>query len=110
MTARAFAGRPRKNDDFQIYDGDLYKLLVTKLPSEFIKTTKVGQSAAEHRIDTQRLCEATGNARYTVYRWLSRQVLSRKAIISLLELSEGASEREKRGALTKKDLIPFLGL
>ncbi len=110
MTARAFAGRPRKNDDFQIYDGDLYKLLVARLPSEFIKTTQIGQHDIQRRIDTQRLSEATGNARYTVYRWLSREILSRKAVLSLLELSEKTPERDKKGALTKKDLIPFLGL
>lgn len=110
MAATVAAGRPRKNDDFQIYEGKLYKLLVSKLPSEFIKTTKVGLNAPQRRINTQRLCEATGNARYTVYRWLSRQALSPKAITALIEISKGTSEREKRGALTKEDLIPFLGL
>ncbi|UVK46759.1 hypothetical protein BPNPMPFG_002467 [Mesorhizobium sp. AR07] len=101
MEPKVYTGRPSKNDDFKFYDGKLCQLLVEKLPSEFIKGG---------RIDTLAICKVTGNARYTVYRWLNEQTLSKKAILSLLKLSETTNEPGKKAALTKEDLIPFFGL
>jgi hypothetical protein len=101
MDEPRYTGRPSKNENFKLYDGALYKVLLEKLPSEFVKYDK---------LDTLELSKATGNARYTVYRWLNEQVLSRKAIRSLLQLSKETKEAEKKGALTKDDLIPFVGL
>ncbi|MER8924291.1 hypothetical protein NKJ28_00210 [Mesorhizobium sp. M0145] len=102
MDAQTYTGRPSKNADFKLYDGKLYQVLLEKLPSKFIKFG---------RVDTLKLSEATGNARFTVYRWLNDQVLSRKAIHALLKLSQETDEAEKKDALTKEDLIPFaLGL
>lgn len=101
METGAQAGRPRKTDDFKLDNGKLYQVLIEKLPSEFVKFG---------RLDTQRLSEATGNARYTVYRWLNREALSPRAIKSLLRISQSTTDLEKNGALTKKDLLPFIGL
>ncbi|RWP29503.1 hypothetical protein [Mesorhizobium sp.] len=101
MDAQTYTGRPSKNAEFKLYDGKLYQLLLEKLPSKFIKFG---------RLDTLKLCEATGNARYTVYRWLNEQVLSRNAIKALVKLSDETDEQQKKAALTKEDLIPFLGL
>ncbi|RWI85970.1 MAG: hypothetical protein EOR22_30370 [Mesorhizobium sp.] len=86
-------GRPRKNDDFTLYDSALYQLLLKKLPANFIKAG---------RLDTEAIREATGNARFTVYRWLNDQKLSKNAIKSLLTIGNGR--------LKKKDLIPFFDL
>lgn len=96
-------GRPRKCDTGpKYYDGKLHQVLVDKLPPEFVRGG---------RVDTGRLSEATGNARYTIYRWLNEQALSKKAIHSLLEVSGKAKQRGRRGTLTKEDLLPFaLGL
>lgn len=98
MDAKTCTGRPRKNDDRTLYDGKLYRLLVEKLPSEFIKYG---------RLDTQRLCEATSNARFTVYRWLNEERLSRRGVKSLLQVSDETDEADKKGLLTKEDLLPF---
>ncbi|OQM74925.1 hypothetical protein BFN67_04740 [Pseudaminobacter manganicus] len=92
-------GRPKTTGDQKLHDSALYQLLMDKLPSEFIKYDK---------IDTQRLSAATGNARYTIYCWLNeRRTLSKRAIQSLLEISRETDDPEKKGALTKEDLIPF---
>lgn len=97
----AYTGRPSKNVDFKLYDGALYKLLLAKLPSECIKFG---------RIDTLALGKATGNARFTVYRWLNEQRLSKNAIRSLLRVSSETTETKKKGKLKKDDLIPFFDL
>jgi hypothetical protein len=91
----------RQGDEATLYDRSLYKLLLAKLPGEYVKGD---------RLDTQRICDATGNARFTVYRWLNEGNLSKKAMKSLLELSNNTSGK-KKGALTREDLLPFfLGL
>ncbi|MER9524020.1 hypothetical protein NKI96_10590 [Mesorhizobium sp. M0292] len=94
-------GRPNKCDTDLLYDTPLYKVLVAKLPTEFLKGG---------RIDTLALCKGTGNARFTVYRWFKEQRLSPKAAKSLRGLSDATKEPEKKGALTKDDLIPFLDI
>ncbi|RVC70422.1 hypothetical protein EN759_04190 [Mesorhizobium sp. M00.F.Ca.ET.038.03.1.1] len=86
-------GRPRKNDDFTLYDSALYQLLLKKLPPAYIKAG---------RLDTDAIREGTGNARFTVYRWLNEQRLSKNAIKSLLKIGNGK--------LKQKDLIPFFDL
>lgn len=98
MEARP-TGRPSKRDDFKLYDGKLYQVLLDKLPSEFIKY---------ERVNTEKLCKATGNARFTVYRWLNENKLSPKAARALIKLSEETTDKEKKGALTKEDLFPFV--
>lgn len=97
MEPKRYTGRPSKNKN-KLYESPLYKLLLEKLPSEFIKFG---------RIDTDRLSKETGNARYTTYRWFDLQSLSKKAAKSLLEISQNTDESEKKGALTKEDLLPF---
>lgn len=94
-------GRPRKNDDFKLYEGDLYKVLLEKLPSKYIKFG---------RLDTDAIRIGTGNARFTVYRWLNEQKLSKNAIRALLKLSAESDEPKKKGKLKKADLIPFFDL
>lgn len=92
-------GRPSKHDNSKFYEGKLHQLLVEKLPSEFIQ---------EGRVDTKKLSDATGNARYTVYRWLNSQSLSRVAMQSLLKVSEKTKDTTKRGVLKVEDLAPFV--
>lgn len=94
-------GRPNKNDDYNLYDTPLYKLLLAKLPSSFLK----GDS-----INTLALCKGTGNARFTVYRWFKEQRLSPKAVKSLLKVSAESTEPKKKGALTRAHLVPFLDI
>ncbi|QPC91496.1 hypothetical protein [Mesorhizobium sp. INR15] len=94
-------GRPSKVSGPPLYEKALYKVLLEKLPSKFIKFG---------RLDTQAICDGTGNARFTIYRWLNEQKLSKNAIRSLLTLSFESDEAKKKGKLKKADLIPFFDL
>lgn len=91
-------GRPRKDDTFTLYEGALYKVLLAKLPPKYLKFG---------RLDTVAISEGTGNARFTVYRWLNENQLSRKAAKALLALCPDA---RSKGKLKREDLIPFLDL
>jgi hypothetical protein len=99
MRPKPYTGRPKKNDESKFYDGALYKLLVSKMPSEFIKYG---------RLDTLKLADRLNVHRYTVYCWLNGRRPSRDGMKSLLDISQATEETEKKGALTKEDLIPFL--
>lgn len=102
MKTKPVMGRPSKNGDTKIYDSPLYKLLVVKLPSEFLDD--------ERRLNTLKLSNATGFARFTIYCWFGQRPLSREGAQALLRLSEDTVETAKKGVLTKEDLYPFLGL
>ncbi len=96
-TQAAF-GRPPKNPDKpKYYESDLHAFLVEKLPEA---------CKLDGRIDVNRLSDATGNHRYTVYRWLEKNRLSVKAVKSLIEISGDPDTGEPR--LTEDMLTPFL--
>jgi hypothetical protein len=95
------SGRPNKSGGNDFHEHALYKLLVASLPSEFVK---------KGRLDTFKISEKTRYARYTVYCWFRDRPLSREAAQALLRLSDTTTETEKKGALTKEALYPFLGL
>lgn len=99
MEHKTKTGRPRKHDDATLYESALYKLLLEKLPSEYIKFG---------RLDTESIRVATQNARYTIYRWLNEQKLSPKASKALQKLSRETADAGKKGLLTREDLLPFV--
>ena len=99
MDTKTGLGRPRKDGSSDFYSSPLYQLMLEKLPSEHIKMG---------RIDTDSLSQATGNVRFSVYRWFRSGSLSPKAVKALVQVSENAADPKKRGALTKQDLIPFI--
>ena len=72
------------------YDGKLHRLLCDRIP-EFV---------SGGRIDTGRLHVATGNARYTCYRWMIEDRVSPAAAKSLMEIS--------KGRITRIDILPFV--
>ena len=74
----------------RFYDGRLHDLLVRKRP----RFVRVG------RVDVARLCSATGNSRFTVYRWMQDDRVSPAAGKSLIRVSGGQ--------LTPEDLAPFV--
>ena len=92
-------GRPRKGEDVRLEESALYQLFLAKLPTEFVKYD---------RVDTLRLSEALKTARFTIYCWFHGRPLSRKSVLSLLQLSAESPDEEKSGALSKEDLLPFI--
>lgn len=92
-----------KGDGPKFYEGDLHNLLVEKLPSRFI-------DPSSGRLNTKTLSEETGFARFSVYQWLHGRRLTRRSAQELLRISSEAAEEDKRGALTREDLLPFFGI
>ncbi len=84
-------------------DSTLYRTLQTKLPSEFIY-----EGAYGGRINTKKLSDAMGVARYSIYRWFTQDTLSKAATKKLLLVSDKAENEEEKGRLSKEDLLPFV--
>lgn len=99
METETKMGRPNGRKDANLYDGPLYRLLAEKLPSEFIKGAN---------IDTDKLSTVIGYARFTVYQWLHRGRVTPKAASLLLKISNDTEDTQKKGLLTRDDLVPFV--
>lgn len=102
MNDKPKTGRSKKAESTALYEGKLYRLLLEKLPSQYVHQHVTGD-----KIDTLRLSKNTGNARYTIYRWLNTGRLSLNAIKALVAISLDTDDETKKGALTKEDLLPF---
>ena len=90
MTINELDVQNRPGESLHYFDGELHALLMERLP----------QIVVGGRIDTGRLCRATGNARYTVHRWMIEDHISPAGARSLIRVSEGR--------ITPEDLLPFL--
>lgn len=83
-------GRPRKNDDApKFYEGKLYALLAKKFPD----------LVERGRLNTAKLAARLQYNRYTVYNWMDKDRLTRRAAIALQKAAP---------TITDKDLLPFL--
>lgn len=94
-------GRPPKTDRQSIYSTDLYKLLRSDLPLEFL--------SEDGRLDTGKLAKSLDYRRATIYRWFSGAIMSNRSLNALVKLSEDSS-CERKGLLSKEKLLPFVGL
>lgn len=94
----ATIGRPPKDPaSARYWEGELNQLLAARLPE---------LTRGNGRIDVKRLSQATGNAKYTVYRWLILDHLSVRAAVRLVELSRDPETKEPTVSL--EELSPFL--
>ena len=94
-------GRPRKDQSAaEIYDTPLYRTLLESLPMRFVMP-HVG------RIDTGRLAEESGMARFTFYRWFAGERMRPSSAKRLIELSNN-SDCERKGQLTIEKLTKFI--
>ena len=84
-------------------DSRLYSTLQKKLPSEFIYDGAYGG-----RINTRKLADAMGVARFSIYRWFTQDTLSKAATKKLLVVSDNAQDEKDKGRLSKEDLLPFV--
>lgn len=92
------SGRPSRQPAEQTFkDKAIYALLIEKLPAPFVRSQNQG---CERILDTLRIAKAIGVSRYTVYRILNDEKLSKKTATGLIELSDGR--------LDQADVLPFL--
>ena len=94
-------GRPRKDQSAgEIYDTDLYRTLLETLPIRFVMLHS-------GRIDTGRLAEETGMARFSFYRWFAGERMRPSSAKRLVQLSN-ESDCERKGKLTIEMLTKFI--
>lgn len=93
-------GRHSKNPDAEAFlNKDFYRILVEKLPPVYVRDPEPG---FPNQIDTLALSKAMGVSRWTVYRFLNEEKLSKITATGLMRVSR------EGGSLTESDLLPFL--
>ncbi|QXN71270.1 helix-turn-helix DNA binding domain protein [Rhodobacter phage RcPacific] len=91
-------GRPSKNPTDQTFKNNaIHALLIGKLPAPYVRMEPNGNQSI---LDTLRLARALGVSRYTVYRFLNDEKLSKKTAAGLVRISDGALEQS--------DVLPYL--
>ena len=91
-------GRPSKNPTEQTFKNNaIHALLIGKLPAPYVRMEPNGNQSI---LDTLRLARALGVSRYTVYRFLNEEKLSKKTAAGLVRISAGSLEQS--------DVLPYL--
>ena len=91
-------GRPSKNPTEQTFKNNaIHALLIGKLPAPYVRMEPNGNQSI---LDTLRLARALGVSRYTVYRFLNEEKLSKKMAAGLVQISDGSLEQS--------DVLPYL--
>lgn len=91
-------GRPSKNPTEQTFKNNaIHALLIGKLPAPYVRMEPNGNQSI---LDTLRLARALGVSRYTVYRFLNEEKLSKKMAARLVRISDGSLEQS--------DVLPYL--
>ena len=97
-TAPKRTGRPSKNPTEQTFKNNaIHALLIGKLPAPYVRMEPNGNQSI---LDTLRLARALGVSRYTVYRFLNEEKLSKKTAAGLVQISYGSLEQS--------DVLPYL--
>ncbi|UUV43179.1 helix-turn-helix DNA binding domain protein [Rhodobacter phage RcCWillis] len=97
-TTEKRTGRPAKKQSDQTFkDNGLYALLVEKLGSPYVRVTAEAQQSI---LDTLRMAKDMGVSRYTVYRILNEQKLTKRTFQGLAKIAKGRIE--------SVDLLPYL--
>lgn len=91
-------GRPSKKPADQTFrDKAIYALLIANLPAPYVR---VEPTLDESVLDTLLIAKDIGVTRYTVYRFLNDEKLSKKLASELVRISGGKIAHE--------DVLPFL--
>ena len=97
-TAPKRTGRPSKNPTEQTFKNNaIHALLIGKLPAPYVRMEPNGNQSI---LDTLRLARALGVSRYTHYRFLNEEKLSKKTAAGLVQISDGSLEQS--------DVLPYL--
>lgn len=97
---RAHAGRPSKTEQTSLYECELYQLLLKRLPPEYIRG--IGY------LDIGKMSQVCKFSKFSITRWLRGVHFTKKSINALIKLSNTTKFPDRKGLLTKEDLIPFL--
>lgn len=84
----------------QLHNSPLYKMLVEKLPSEFVR--------ANGRLDMAKISKEVGYTQQTVWRWMNSKHFGKKGIKAIVSLSENTDDVEKKGLIKADDLYPYM--
>lgn len=91
-------GRPAKRPSAKSFkDNEIHALLVEKMPAPYVRDEPFGNESV---LDTLRIAKDIGVSRYTVYRFLNDEKLSKRTAAGLKRIS--------KGNLTDSDLLPYL--
>ena len=97
-TAPKRSGRPSKNPTEHTFKNNaIHALLIGKLPAPYVRMEPNGNQSI---LDTLCLARALGVSRYTVYRFLNDEKLSKKMAAGLVRISDGSLEQS--------DVLPYL--
>ena len=97
-TAPKRTGRPSKNPTEQTFKNNaIHALLIGKLPAPYVRMEPNGNQSI---LDTLSLARALEVSRYTVYRFLNDEKLSKKTAAGLVQISDGSLEQS--------DVLPYL--
>ena len=104
-TATRRTGRPPKNPDEKHFKfKGLHGLLAKGLPQSFSQVVQEYQcdngEVSDRLIDTLLLSEVLGVSRFTVYRFLNEEKLSKQRAAALIALSGGN--------ITQEELLPYV--
>lgn len=91
-------GRPPKNPTDQTFKNNaIHALLIGKLPAPYVRVEPNGNQSI---LDTLCLAQDLGVSRYTVYRFLNDEKLSKEMAIGLVRIA--------KGSLEPSDLLSYL--
>lgn len=90
---------PNSEDRARLHEFELYKLLLKKLPPEYLR--------GDDRLNVKMMCKVTGRSQFTICRWLRGTHFTKRSIEALLLVSKTTEYPQKKGLLTAEDLIPF---
>lgn len=97
-TDKKRTGRPAKNPSEETFkDNEIHALLASKLPEPYVRAELNGNQSL---LDTLLIARDLGVSRYTVYRFLNDEKLSKKTATGLVRISGGSIEQS--------DLLPYL--
>lgn len=89
-----------KHDRIRIYECELYKLLLNKLPPDYIR--------GKGYLNVKLMSEVSGFSQFSILRWLRGTHFTKKSINALIHISNVTEFPSKKGLLTVEELIPFL--
>lgn len=88
---------PKKPVEQSFKDKALHALLIEKLPVPYVRTDGI---TGRKVLDTLRISKALTVSRFTVYRFLNDEKLSKRTASGLVAISDGA--------IDQADVMPFL--
>jgi len=97
---RGRPGRPSKKSQPSLQQCDLYRFLLKRLPPEYIRSAGY--------LDIKKMSEVSGFSQFSIIRWMRGVHFTKNSISALVKISGETQFPDKKGLLTKEELVPFL--